>query len=371
VTARRRLLHVFATLGRGGPQLRAVQLIERMGGGFEHAVVAMDGDLSALDALPAGLAVERLPRPAARAFAGSALAFVRLLRARQPDLLLTYNWGAIEAVAAAWWLGIRAIVHHEDGFGPAELRRRHWRRNWLRRLLLGPVPVVIVPSENLLAIARAEWRLGARAQHLPNGVDVARFRPAPAAGAVPTDRARPFTIGTVGGLRGEKDHGVLLAALALMRRPARLLLVGDGPERAGLEARARDLGIAERVQFAGSCADPAPHYHAMDLFALSSRTEQMPISLLEAMASGLAVASTDVGDVRVMLPAACRGALVPPGDPAALARALDDLAADPQRRAREGAANRRKCVQRYELGACHERYVAVYERVLATANAKA
>jgi len=230
---------------------------------------------------------------------------------------------------------------------------------------------VIVPSEQLLAIARTEWRLGERAQHLPNGVDLARFRPAnaPAAVAVPTDRARPFTIGTVGGLRGEKDHAALLQALALMRRPARLLLVGDGPERGGLEARARALGIAERVQFAGSCADPAPHYRAMDLFALSSRTEQMPISLLEAMASGLPVASTDVGDVRVMLPAACRGALVPPGDAAGLGRVLDELAADPQRRAREGAANRRRCEQRYELAACHERYVAVYERVLVTATA--
>src|SRR5262249_24540206 len=204
--------------------------------------------------------------------------------------------------------------------------------------------------------------------------DLARFRPAPASAttpdAAPTDRARTFTIGTVGGLRGEKDHAVLLAALAAMQRPARLLLVGDGPERGSLEARARDLGIAGRVQFAGSCADPAPHYRAMDLFALSSRTEQMPISLLEAMASGLPVASTDVGDVRAMLPPACRGALVPPGDAAALARVMDDLAADPQRRAREGAATRRRCEQRYELAACHERYVAVYERVLGAATGR-
>jgi glycosyltransferase involved in cell wall biosynthesis len=325
----------------------------------------MDGDLAALEALPAGLSVERLPRPAARAFAGSARAFVRLLRARQPDLLLTYNWGAIEAVAAAWWLGLRAIVHHEDGFGPAEQRRRLRRRNWLRRVLLGPVPAVIVPSAQLLAIAHTEWRLGARAQHLPNGVDVARFRPVREPAPAPGAGARPFTIGTVGGLRGEKDHAMLLSALAAMRRPARLLLVGDGPERGGLEARARDLGVAARVQFAGACADPAPHYRAMDLFTLSSRTEQMPISLLEAMASGLPVASTDVGDVRVMLPAACRGALVPPGDAVGLGRVLDELAADPQRRAREGAANRRRCEQHYELGTCHERYVAVYERVLA------
>src|SRR5262249_40247341 len=196
-------------------------------------------------------------------------------------------------------------------------------------------------------LARKEWRLGDRGQPLPNGVDLARFRPAPVQPVAAGDGARPFTIGTVGGLRGEKDHAVLLQALAAMRRPARLLLVGDGPERGALEARARDLGIAARVQFAGSCADSAPHHRATGPFAPASRTAQMPISLLEAMASGLRVASTDVGDVRAMLPPACRGALAPPGDAAALARVMDDLAADPQRRAREGAANRRRCEQRY------------------------
>jgi glycosyltransferase involved in cell wall biosynthesis len=101
------------------------------------------------------------------------------------------------------------------------------------------------------------------------------------------------------------------------------------------------------------------------VFALSSRTEQMPLSMLEAMASALPVASTDVGDVRIMLPEQCRGALVPAGDSRGLAAALDALARDPERRQREGRWNRAHCLEHYELGMCMQRYVDLYEQVAA------
>jgi len=339
-----------------------MQLLPRLAAGFAHAVIAMDGDDSALSLLPAGTAVERLPRPQPRSFLGSACSFAALLRQRRPDLLLTYNWGAIEAVAAARWLGLAAVVHHEEGFGKEELVHRLRRRNWLRRLLLPRVGAVIVPSRNLLGIAQREWRLGARLHHLPNGVDLLRFRPVEPRAEPP---ARPFTVGTVGGLRAEKDQATLLAAVAAMRAPARVLLVGDGPERPALQAQAQALGLRERAVFVGSSADTAPHYRAMDVFALSSRTEQMPLSLLEAMAGGLPVAGTDVGDVAIMLPEPCRAAIVPAGDHLRLSAALDALAADAARCRREGELNRRHCEQHYELGACLDRFIALYEATAA------
>src|SRR5262249_47268159 len=80
-----------------------------------------------------------------------------------------------------------------------------------------------------------------------------------------------------------------------------LVIIGDGAERAALESQASQLGIADSVLFAGYVPDPVAAYRAMDLFALSPDTEQMPFSLMEAMATGLAVVSTDVGDVRRML----------------------------------------------------------------------
>ncbi|MBK8101470.1 MAG: glycosyltransferase [Planctomycetes bacterium] len=351
------ILHVFATFGAGGPQVRATQIMAHCGERFAHRVVAMDGNTAAAALLPATVRCELLPAPPRRGFLASVRAQTRLLRDTRPDLVLTYNWGAIETVAAARRAGV-PLVHHEDGFGPEEAEQRLRRRNWLRRWLLRDVPV-LVPSANLLRIAVREWGLREANVHcLPNGVDLRRFRPQPAANPVPV-------IGTVGGLRAEKNHALLLDAFAAVTCPARLLVVGDGPLRSALMAQATRAGIADRVEFAGPQPDPAPWYHRMDLFALSSATEQMPLVLLEAMASGLPVVATDVGDVARVLPDGCRGGVVAAGDRVGLARALDDLLRDPARRTREAAANRAHCERQHELAGCLERFAAVYRAALA------
>jgi glycosyltransferase involved in cell wall biosynthesis len=358
--AARTVLHVFATFGRGGPEIRAAQLMARWGGGLRHEVVAMDGCTDASDQVPGGVDFRLRPPPPRRGFLRNAAAMGRVLAEVRPDLVLTYNWGSIETVFAARRAGFRARVHHEDGFGPEEAERRFRRRNWMRRWLLRSGAAVVVPSLLLRDIARGQWRLPDRlVHHLPNGVDLQRFHPAE------SRAGGPLVVGAVGGLRAVKDHATLLRAFALLRdRTCRLRLVGAGPLQKELQRLCDDLGIVRRVEFAGALPDPAGAYRDFDVFASSSCTEQMPLTLLEAMATGLPVAATDVGDVRQMLPATCRGALVPPRDPAALAVVLDALLADPARRQREGGANRLWCEQHYELGACLDRFLEVYRRAL-------
>jgi glycosyltransferase involved in cell wall biosynthesis len=136
--------------------------------------------------------------------------------------------------------------------------------------------------------------------------------------------------------------------------------MGDGPERAGLQRLAVQLGIEQRIIFLGYIADPAPFYAGFDVFALSSDTEQMPIAVLEAMAAGLPIAATDVGDVRAML-AEANAPCVVPRDDAALASSLATLLGDAPLRARIGTANRAKAMQAFGEERMFAAYAALFD----------
>ncbi len=257
----------------------------------------------------------------------------------RPDALLTYNFGAIEAALAhRLWSACRHL-HVEDGFGPEETDGRQlMRRVWLRRLALSRSSTVVVPSRTLERIALSRWRFPAsQVVYLPNGIDVGRFAPAA------RDRSTSgLTLGTVCALRPEKNILRLLRAFAALPRVLveRLVIAGDGPEQAALAAAVDRLGLASKVEFLGHAARPEAVLRTLDLFALTSDTEQMPLSLLEAMATGLPVVATDVGDVRDMLPVPQHPFVVARDDDAALASSLAVLASNGHLRRRLGAANR-------------------------------
>jgi glycosyltransferase involved in cell wall biosynthesis len=340
------VLSVFSTFAVGGPQVRFVTLANRLGATFRHAIIPMDGAMECAGRLDAGLAVTYPEIGIVKGDTlGNARRFRAALRAIRPDVLVTYNWGTIEWALANFW-PVARHVHIEDGFGPEEQARQIPRRVWMRRLALRRCTLV-VPSRTLERIATEVWRLPRRRTlYIPNGIDLARFTPRPA-GAL--DPAEGVVIGTVASLRAEKNLSRLVHAFARLPATlgARLVIVGGGPERASLEALATGLGLGERVRFAGELADPAALYREFDVFALSSDTEQMPLSVLEAMAAGLPVAATDVGDVRAML-AAENGACVVDRDEVALAEVLTRLAGDTGLRVALGAANRAKAEAEFD-----------------------
>jgi len=330
------LLHVYSTFAVGGPQVRFAALANRFGREFRHAVVAMDGNLACRERLQPGLDVVFPPVDIRKGDTlGNRARFRAMLRAMRPDALVTSNWGSIEWAMANMPRLVRHL-HVEDGFGPEERDRQFPRRVWTRRLLLRRATVA-VPSRVLYRIAAEVWKLPrARLHYVPNGIDLARFAVARRGREVPV-------IGTVAALRPEKNLGRLVRAFAEVRArmACRLVIAGDGPERAGLAALAAELGVAGDVAFPGHVSDTPALYAGFDVFALSSDTEQMPLSVLEAMGAGLAVAATDVGDVRMMLAPENAGFVVT-REAAALADAIGTLVADPARRATLGAANRRQ-----------------------------
>lgn len=354
------VLSVFATFAVGGPQVRFAALANRFGPRFRHAIVSMDGRRDCAERLDPRLDLAWPEVAVAKgAMLANRAAFRAVLRDLRPDVLVTHNWGSIEWALANLPPLVRH-VHIEDGFGPEERERQIPRRVWTRRLVLRGATVVL-PSRTLVRIATEAWHLPARClRYQPNGIDLARFVPA---ARTPRPPGAAPVIGTVAALRPEKNLARLIEAVAALPPglPADLVIVGDGAERPALEAKATALGLGARVRFAGHAADPAPFYAGFDLFALSSDTEQMPISLLEAMAAGLPVAATDVGDVRAML-AAENGPQVVPRDAAALSGAIAALlAAGEDGRRAIGAANRARAERDFDQEAMFQAYAALFE----------
>ena len=363
------LLHVFSTFAVGGAQIRFSSLANALAGKYRHTVLAMDGNIAAATRLSPDVDCRFETMPVVKT-GGISLANLgnawRLLRKLRPDLLLTYNWGSIEWAMANRLLPVCRHLHIEDGFGPDESPTRQNRRRVLvRRLVLAGRTRVIVPSETLRDIAVRVWRLApGRVIHLPNGIDCARFAQSPDPSLLASlrlDEPGPV-IGTVAALRPEKNLGRLLRVFAALPRDldARLVVVGDGPARDQIAREATALGVADRVVLTGSLANPERLLRRFDVFALTSDTEQMPVSVLEAMAAGLPLVSTDVGDVRQMVAPENGEFVIPCADEQGFEAGLCSLLPDAPRRAAIGRANLERVRGTYDIATMISRYDALF-----------
>ena len=340
-----------------------VRIINHFGRRFRHTITALDNDFEAAKAVCRDLDVVLLPvRHPKRGTLYTVAQSIVALRRLQPDLLLTYNWGAIEWAMASRLSGACRHVHFEAGFSQREADAQIPRRVLFRRWALARCALVVVPSRRLEDLARRVWRLPkGRVAYVPNGVDAARFS-APIRDVVPGFTRRPgeLVIGTVAPLRPEKNLGRLLRVFAMLGSALtlRLVVAGDGSERGSLERLAAELGIADRVIFAGR-TEPESVLGTFDIFALSSDTEQMPNALLEAMAASRAIAAVDVGDVRSIVCEANREFIVARDDERAFASAIIRLARDPQKRDALGAMNRQRILTEFS----QERMFSAYREV--------
>jgi glycosyltransferase involved in cell wall biosynthesis len=169
----------------------------------------------------------------------------------------------------------------------------------------------------------------------------------------------------VGRMTEIKRVDLLLEALARTNAAVTLALLGDGPLRESLEERARELGVLERCRFVGFREDVGPYLAGADLVVLTSANEGTPVSLIEALAAGRPVVSTDVGGVRDVVADGETGLLVPSGDAKAVAAAIDRLASDPTLRAAMGERGREDVVARYSVARLLDDVDALYRRLLA------
>jgi len=285
---------------------------------------------------------------------------------RRADVLHAHHL-YLDAVAALLAGRIRRVpvVAKMVGAGPGgDLDRlRQTTGGSLLLKLLRTLDVVIAPSPSCRVELLAAGFPAERIRVIANGVDTAAFRPEPTGGgAAPAGVDVGPVVVFTGRLIEAKGLLEFLEAWPLPLREvprAHLVLVGDGTDREALCARARALGVAERVHLAGWVEDVVPFLWAADAFALPSHTEGMPNGALEAMATGLPCVATSVGAVAEVLDGGA-GILVPPGHPSALAEALTGVLGHAGGATRLGAAARARIESRFTLEQMLAKYEVLY-----------
>ncbi|MBL4836285.1 MAG: glycosyltransferase family 4 protein [Kordiimonadaceae bacterium] len=308
MTNPKKILHIFSTFEVGGAQRRFANYVAKSGADFSHHIYAMDGCYDALQLVDGVSTIEDGQQVVAK---GNTIAATlkcrKLLKKHKPDLLVTYNWGAIEWVLANSLLALCPTIHIQDGFASDEQNKELFSRRVMRAFAYRWCTKVVVPSLTLLKQARKGWYLSAqKLAFIPNGIETARF-----GGAADPDIVQAYDlkgtdiiVGTVAGLRLEKNVGRLIEAFSNIEDShpeCKLVIVGDGIGLAPLQMLADRVCRKGRVIFTRNMKRPEAILPAFDIFALSSDTEQMPLSVLEAMAAGLPVVSTDVGDIAEMV----------------------------------------------------------------------
>lgn len=364
-----RILHAFIDFGVGGTQIGFVRLANHFGNRFQHIVISMNGDTSCACRLDRQLDCQVVAMPMRKSHGLSLANLVqarRTIRESKADLLLTYNWGSIEWALANRWVPLCRHLHVETAFNLDEMNGpQRLRRILFRRLALLRGTPIIVPSRTLHRMATKTWGFHPdRVLYVPNGIDVEKFATSADPSILP-ELQHPrsqLVVGTLSALRQDKRIDRLIRAVAALPSEiqACLVIAGDGPARPFLEQLVIDVGIADRTLFAGDIVAPERLLGLFDIFALTSDSEQMPYALLEAMAAGLPVVGTDVGDVKEVLAPENAAFIVPRTSDSALLIAISALARDATRRRALGYCNQEKARREFDASSMMKTYEALF-----------
>lgn len=380
-----RLVHVINCLSVGGAERMLVRLAKATDrAAFEtHVVTLLDWDRRetlAPELERAGFAVHRCGLDPRRPGPRALLRLRSLLREIRPDVVQSWLYHANAAATLARcnldpmpglaWNIRQSVADLRDE--PRGMRTAIRLNAWLSRR----PDVIVNNSARSAADHRALGFRPRREEIVPNGIDMGAFAPAPGAGTVARDAARRLlgitddatVVAAAGRSHPMKDHPGLIDAfgrIAGRRADALLLIAGRDVDDTNepLLAAIATAGLSARVRLLGERLDLPRLYPAFDCFVSSSaRGEGFPNVIAEAMASGVPVVATDVGDTSELVGGA--GTIVPPGDPMALAAAIETtLGLDPAARLAGIDAARDRIARRYDIGAIARRYEAIWKSI--------
>jgi sugar transferase (PEP-CTERM/EpsH1 system associated) len=376
------IAHVIYSLSTGGLENGLVNIINRMPPGmYRHAIIC----ITKADEFAQRITAENVQIYELNKKEGHDWDFYfrlrKLFKELRPDIVHSRNLAALETQLLTLGLpGIRR-VHGEHGREIGDLDGSNRKYLLVRKAMRFLVHEYIAVSQDI-----ASWlvqRVGVsshRVTQIYNGVDHARFKPGSVKPlALLPERLREhdgiLIVGTVGRLSPVKDQQLLLHAMARLRddreelfNNTRLLLIGDGPLRESLESLATTLSLEAQVWFAGDRQDVPELLQLMDVFVLPSLGEGISNTILEAMASGLPVVATAVGGNLELVESRQRGALVPSGDAASLAREIGDLLASGDGRKKQGLNAQKWVSEKFDWDKTVKEYLNVYAGVLGTSS---
>jgi glycosyltransferase involved in cell wall biosynthesis len=346
----------------GGAQSYVASLLPALQNGFE-VLVAAYGDGPLRDAAPRFVPLRHVRRPInpVRDLLGL-VELVRLFRRERPDIVhASSSKAGVLARLAARVVGVPVRVFTVHGWAftaHSGLASQLYR--WADRLVrpLTTATICVSDGERAAGFAAGTCDAG-RTVVIRNAVDVA------AAPQSRHDRQTPLIV-AVGRLKAPKDFVTLVRALkSLPPGSFEAVIVGDGPDRPVLEEEINQLGLGTSIRLAGERRDVPALLAGADVFALSSRSEGLPVSVLEAMAAGLPVVASRVGGVPEAVVDGRTGLLVEPSRQDELAAALRVLIQDRDLRRRLGAAGRARAEQRFDLERFRRAHLELYSAELA------
>jgi sugar transferase (PEP-CTERM/EpsH1 system associated) len=363
------VLPVIDTLGVGGTELGLANVIAHTRNRIAHAVCCVRAGGATAERLAAeGIPITMLHKRPGNDWS-LPVRFARLCRQAAPDIVHTRNWGSVDAIIGARLAGVPVVIHGEHGRDAADPNGTNRRRNWARRALSMFSDRMVAVSDQL-----RHWLIDevgireSKVEVLKNGVDVDKFQRRGDRAALRRSHGyspEDIVVGTVGRLDPVKNQKALLevaAALSAAHPYLRVVIVGEGPERAALSSEIARRNLRATAILLGQRDDVSAMLSMFDVFVLPSLGEGMCNTILEAMAVGLPVVATGVGGNPELVADGTTGQLVPVRDAGALAQAIARYVSDEPLRRRHGAAGRQRVVEEFTLQGMADRYARLYER---------
>ena len=294
---------------------------------------------------------------------------VRALRRQRPHVVHLHSGAWFKPAYGTRLAGRAAIVFTEHG----RVHYDPWSQRLLDRIAARWTSRIVAVSHTLAQYLAEVVKVPAeRIRVIENGVDLTRFFPGPRPDGLRQQLGLPanaVVVGAIGRLEHVKGYDLLIQAFSRVRpaesagQPRYLVIGGEGSEREALADLARSVGVADRVILPGWLDDPADLYRLFDVFAVSSRSEGLSLSLLEAMACGIPPVVTDVGANRLVLGSELDFLAHTPTDWTGFAVTVDRLLGDPDLRRRIASEATRRVTERFSLARVVDQYHALYEEL--------